>query len=459
MRVVVMGLGQFGGGVAAASYLARHGARVCVTDLRPAAQLSASCAALADWPIEYVLGEHREADFAGADIVVANPAVSPANPLLRAARAARARVTSEMELFLHGTQASLLMVSGTHGKSSTVTFLHQLLKGWTRPVFLGGNLGRPLLDVPAAWHPESTCVVEISSYQLEALDLDALPAKARTVGLTALAPDHLERHGDMFGYLSAKARLFGLARQGACAWLPEAAYNEAPFARWRSELRPDLRWTAYGPSSPCHWDARGFVIDGSHLACPSPWHLPGDFQRDNVLLALGMAMESGMPAEVAAQRLPALRGLPHRLQRLDLPGERVVFDNGVSTTPESTLAGLEAMPAGAVVLLGGQAKAGLAYAELARALARRGDHVHVFGAAASDLASVFASEGLEFLPHRDLASALAAAWQACHAGQTLLFSPACASFDAYPNFQARALEFVRGVEDLAQATRSTNLGD
>ena len=164
-----MGLGQFGGGVAAARYLARHGARVCVTDLRPAEALSSSVAALGGFDVRLVLGRHEASDFAKADVIVANPAVPPTAPLLQSARSRGIPITSEMEYFLRSTTADLLLVSGTHGKSSTVTFLQQLLRGLRRPVFLGGNLGRPLLDVPEAHAADALCVVEISSYQLDAL--------------------------------------------------------------------------------------------------------------------------------------------------------------------------------------------------------------------------------------------------------------------------------------------------
>ncbi|MCA9002430.1 MAG: UDP-N-acetylmuramoyl-L-alanine--D-glutamate ligase, partial [Planctomycetes bacterium] len=200
LRVVVMGLGRFGGGVEVCKYLARHGAQVCVTDQAPADALQESCDALGDWPIRFVLGGHQEADFQAADLIVANPAVSPRNPFLQVARRQGIRITSEMELFLHSTRAQLFLVSGTHGKSSTVNFLEQLLRDRGRPVFLGGNIGRSLLNVPGAMDPDSQCVIEVSSYQLEAMQ-HALP-KAIAAGLTALAPDHLERHGSMEEYVA-----------------------------------------------------------------------------------------------------------------------------------------------------------------------------------------------------------------------------------------------------------------
>lgn len=440
-RAVVMGLGQFGGGVAAARYLVRHRAQVCVTDLRPEAELRDSIASLAELPIRWVLGRHDPEDFASADLIVANPAVPPSAPLLRSARERGVTITSEMELFLRSAHGDLVLVSGTHGKSSTVTFLHQLLRGWRRPVFLGGNLGRPLLAEPAAHEPDALCVVEISSYQLEALPADAKTLrKARAVGLTALAPDHLERHGSLEAYYAAKRRLFALAAPGGRALLPSDCADEPGF-RELPQRFPDLDWHTYGAAGSLRWDERAFTSAACTWPAPDPWKLGGAFQRHNVLLALGLAQALGLPPEVARAKLPHLSGLPHRMAHLPAPGGPLVIDNGVSTTPESTLAGLLDLPAPAHVLLGGQAKSGLDYAGLLRALAERGDRVYAFGAAASELVRRGAAEGLELIALPDLASAFEAAWSDCPAGRPLYFSPACASFDAYPNFQARAREF------------------
>ena len=271
--------------------------------------------------------------------------------------------------------------------------------------------------------------------------------KALGAGLTALAPDHLERHGSVGQYFATKARLFELCAPGAQAWLPSAIAQSAPFESLPARF-PDLRWEAYGTQGPHRVQGDELFLHDQPLSTPKPWRLGGSFQRHNVLLAMGLARATGAPLEALAAKLPSLTGLPHRMARLDTPpGAPQVHDNGVSTTPESTLAGLRSLPAPAVVLLGGQAKSGLGYDELLRELARRQDQVFAFGAAAGLLASQGTAWGASIEETDTLAQAFNRAWQAAAPGQPLLFSPACASFDAYPNFQTRALEFGRLVTE------------
>lgn len=448
MRVTAMGLGQFGGGLAVAQYLAGQGAEVCVTDLNSPEKLRQSCDALREWPIRFVLGKHDEADFEDAQLVVANPAVPPSNRFLTLARKKGARITSEMELFLHSTQAQLFLVSGTHGKSSTVTFLEQLLRDRDKPVFLGGNIGRSLLNEPGAMQANARCVIEISSYQLEALG-EALP-NVQAAGLTALAPDHLERHKTLPEYLCCKARIFDLLKPGARALLPAEWWDRSPFAEARA-AKPDLAWQTYGTDEDLGIRDGRFHAGEEDLGALADFHVHGDFQRSNLLLAFGLAQSAGVSAQDLAARLPHISGLDHRLAPLPAGPGPVVFDNGVSTTPETTLAAILSLPSPLVLLVGGQAKSGLAYGELAAACARRGDHVHLFGAAANDLRDTFRGPGGPLSTHSTLAEAISAAWASCGKNQTLLFSPACASFDAFTNFKARAQFFLDQIGALRES--------
>ena len=154
---------------AVARHLARHGARVTVTDQRSEGELAPALEALLGVELRFVLGEHRMEDFTRAGLVVANPAVSPASPFLAAARAAGVPITSETALFLEACPARIAAVTGTQGKSSTCNSLHQILRFAGLPVHLGGNIGRSLLEEAELMTEQDIVVLELSSYQLEVL--------------------------------------------------------------------------------------------------------------------------------------------------------------------------------------------------------------------------------------------------------------------------------------------------
>ncbi|MEZ6015855.1 MAG: UDP-N-acetylmuramoyl-L-alanine--D-glutamate ligase [Planctomycetota bacterium] len=453
-RVTVMGLGLFGGGVGAARWLARQGAHVTATDLRDATTLAPALAALADSGVEVHLGEHTARDFEGADLVVANPAVPPSNPWLRRAREAGARITSEVALFLERCPAPIVAVTGTQGKSSTATWLAAFLAPIARRVHLGGNIGGSLVELLDSIEPRDRVVLELSSYQLEALPpRGSLPRAAGVVIVTNLLADHLERHGDLAEYARAKARILELVAPGGAALLPREVAGRPPFHRAEADgvdvLVHDGAERAGGADALPRAHARladgRFLLFEDVLGRVADLAVPGLFQRANVLAALAAARRMGVSAGDLAARVGGLVGLPHRVEELGVRGGVRVIDNGVSTTPDSTLAALEGLPpatAGPLtVLLGGAAKRDLALDGLAEALAARGALAVVFGAAAEALADACAAAGARYERADDLLAATQRGLAGTPHGGTLLFSPACASFDAWPNFEARAQAF------------------
>lgn len=440
LSVTVMGLGLFGGGAAAARFFAARGARVTVTDLRSARELAPALEAIAGLGVRTVLGEHRAVDFEGAALVVASPAVAPASPYLEAARRAGARVTSEAELFLTHCRARVAAVTGTQGKSSTCAFLAQLLEAAGERVHLGGNIGAPLLARVGAIAPGDRVVLELSSYQLEALPAPLprrLSGSVEVAVLTNVLADHLERHGTLAAYRAAKLRLFELCAPGGVAIAPLELAAALP-----GGLRLLRHGTGRGGrEAEVRREAGRFVLDGEVLARPADLGVPGRFQEENVALALAAARALGIPGAVLAAALPRLVGLPHRVASLGWRAGRQVIDNGVSTTPDSTESALLSVDPGATLLCGGRAKKGLALDALAALARERGARVVAFGEAAATLAAAFARAGVAAEAHPTLAAATRRAFELTPRGAQVLFSPACSSFDAFSNFEARARAF------------------
>ncbi|MAG62718.1 hypothetical protein CMO84_04270 [Candidatus Woesearchaeota archaeon] len=302
---------------------------------------------------------------------------------------------------------------------------------------LGGNIGHSLLAEAADLSEDTIAVVEISSYQLEALSEDAGRGRAEVVAITNVLADHLERHGSVAAYERAKARILEQLGPKGVAFLP-GGLIERP--RYRVPADCFVR-THSRTSGDCRVIEGRFRADDLDLGAVSNLALPGSFQVDNALLALGMAIKLGGEAEDLARSLGQIKGLDHRTQSLGCAGGIHVIDNGVSTTPDSTLAALASVSEPCTLMLGGQAKEGLSWNELARQIKARGTRVVAFGASAQQIHWALLQEGAEAWVETNLEQATRRAQDETAEGGTLLFSPACASFDEFLNFKERSLAF------------------
>lgn len=444
-RALVMGLGSFGGGEGAVRHLAARGYAVTVTDLRPAAALEEPLERLGDLELTWTLGEHRPEDFEAAELVCVNPAVAPSSPWVRRARRGGARITSEIELFLEAVEARLFCISGTQGKSSTSHILAQLLEASGFRVHLGGNIGGSLLPRLGEIAADDVCVLELSSYQLEALSPTLVETLrgVEAVCLTNVLADHLERHGSLEAYAGAKRRLFELANEDTHVLFPADDPRIGGWATRGIAVPFSARPVAEGSSG----GLRLQLADGAFrrrcgeldedLGSVAKLPLRGRFQEQNTLCALGMARRAGASPEALRTAVPLLHGLPHRMEDLGVRGGRRIYDNAVSTTPDSTIAALRELDRGATLLVGGKKK-DLPFDELAHLAAAKEALCIAFGAAREALAGELVPRGVRVLEARDVEEALALALEHTPEGGEILFSPACASFDAYPNFQARA---------------------
>lgn len=438
--VLVHGLGRFGGGREATRHLRRRGCRVRVADRSDTPELREVAASFDDPGIDWQLGREDFALLDDVDLVVTNPGVPDESPLLQEALRRGVATTQECELFLAAYPGRVVGVTGTNGKSSTSDLLHRALQRAWIDVLLGGNIGRSLLASAADWRSDQVAVLELSSFQLERF----APTRALYGAVfTRVGVDHLDRHKSLARYHAAKGRLAEAARHFVvhAADDPVASAYQSPAAR-----RGRYGHSAPGPRAAGMLEdyVAVRVDDGAAQRVVAREDVPllGAFQLENVMAAsLAAAWLGAAPADIGTA-VAAAAPLEHRLQLLATVDGVAVYDNGVSTEVESTRHALAtlARPGARVRWVGGGKSKDGDHGKVARAVARYAASAHVFGAAAAPFEAAMMG-AIPTTAHGPMRDALAAAMAHAAPGDAVLFSPAFASFDQYPNFRARAREF------------------
>ncbi len=500
LPVTVMGLGRFGGGLGAVKFLLDRGARVTVTDLRPEAQLAETLKEFdASKLVRLQCGGHTDADFADAQLIVVNPAVKPSCPWLAKARERGIPRTSEMNLFWQHNRGRVIGVTGSNGKSTTTALIAHLLKTAGRTVHLGGNLGGSLLPIVDSIAPTDWVVLELSSFQLA--DLDRIEASPEIAVVTNFAPNHLDWHPDLDDYRRAKQTILRWQSMDSTAVLngEDADVREWPtrgrvrfFGQTSGSLSPagdvadsndthgggegegEGARTQLSPPHPGPLPHRG-VVSESSADCGGEGAesalrvmpladlldllpLPGEHNRMNAEAAICAVLAAGVEREALAEGLRTFRGLPHRLELVGEVGGRRFYNDSLATTPESAICALKAFPGRVLLMAGGYDKQ-IDLSEFAREAAMRATAIAWMGQTAERLHAL-ATQTLEqhgglMSPARcrsqrithSLREAFEWLWDQSQPGDTILLSPACASFDWFLNFADRGEQFRDLIEE------------
>jgi UDP-N-acetylmuramoylalanine--D-glutamate ligase len=439
-KVLVMGLGRFGGGVDVVQYAARVGARVIVTDKAAPEKLGDSLEQLHDLPgIEYHLGRHDPQDFATADVVIANPAVPLDNEFLQIARRNGRAIASQVGLFFQSCPAPIIGITGANGKSTTTTLTAHLLEKATsqRPydkVWLSGNIGdRPLLTILDQIRPRDLVVLEISSFQIEQL---AEVGEAPNVSLlTNLTPNHLDRYGTFEAYCAAKEGIFQF--QSLDAATPAVSIFNAQDEVARSWFH---RYSGQ-PGRRC----LTFCADDVSAELRAVYALPGRANRSNLAAAMAIARCFGVSEQSILACLPDFKALPDRLELVvEAEGVRW-YNDSKATTPEGTMVALAAFEGPKILLAGGYDKH-TPFDELGRRIAADAKAAILIGQTAPQIAHAIGAAasgdgGPEVRFAGSLAEAVELANRLAVPGDVVLLSPACASYDMFENYQQRGRMF------------------
>jgi UDP-N-acetylmuramoylalanine--D-glutamate ligase len=437
---LVVGLAR--SGQAAARMLAARGETVRAVD----GGHPEGAAGLAGVGVEVFLDTDGVAQIEGTRTVVKSPGVPREAAVIAAALERGAEVVGELELAWRTLPNRFVAVTGTNGKTTTVELIGSLYRAAGEPVAVAGNVGTPLSALVGEVEPDSTIVCECSSFQLE----DTVAFAPECGVFLNLAPDHLDRHRDLESYLAAKLRIF--ANQGND---DVAVYNADDPTLAGTDLGGCARRVAFctGGAPECEVAvAEGTIFsDGEPLLAVDELGLLGEHNVANAMAAAAAALAMGLDRDAVREGLRSFAGVPHRLEPVaEIDGVRFV-DDSKATNVAAAAVGICAFEGGVHAILGGSEK-DEAFTPLIDPIRERVRACYLIGATAERMARELApvlESGVELHRCADLEEAVRDAAAAAAAGEVVLLSPACASFDAFANFEQRGERFHEIVAGLA----------
>lgn len=453
-RYTVLGLGILGGGVGVARYLARNGATVTVTDMRPAEQLQSSIDQLQGLPITYHLGGHEDADFTRerTDIVIRNPGVRRWSPYLKLAREHGVAIEMEMSLFFARCQAPILGITGTKGKTTVSTLCGEIMRAWKPDAILAGNMGVSALDLVDEIRPGQPVVIELSSWQLEALDEHRMGPHVAV--LTNISPDHLDAYDGFEDYAATKRTIghhlspqdyvvFNANDDEARCIANETSGTLLPFGL--TETVGDGGWITAS--------ALNFRVGGEQNSIPLPAQLAlsGEQGRLNALAAGLACLAYGAPFAAVSSAIEAFRGVPNRLEEVATVNDVLYVNDTSATAPAAAVHAIQVLSERSkrVRIIAGGSDKQTDLSPFADAMAAHDVDVYLLNGNATPTLQRLAEERgvTPHGPFDSMPSAFAAAYAEVQPGDALALIPGCASFGMFRN------EFDRGDQFRAEVAR------
>lgn len=442
-RILVVGIGK--SGISSSLWLAAKGADVVLTDVKEESELDReSLKRMRNAGVRLELGAHKMGSFINSDLIVVSPGVPHDMDVLRAAREKGVSVIGEMELASRFFDTPIIAVTGTNGKTTSVSLLGEMIRRSGRKVFVGGNIGTPAMDYAAGEKDCDYVVLEVSSFQLDTIET----FRPRIALLLNITPDHLERYADFSAYAQSKLRI--LENQGRSAY---AVLNDDDEVLKGFE-RPDgpilLR---YGMKEQT--GRRNAHMEGKRLVTRLPGEkeksfdtstflLPGAHNLENLMGIVLCALAAGVEKEAIQSGISSFRGLPHRIEPVgDIRGIRF-YDDSKATNVDAALRAINSIERPIVLIAGGRHKGG-EYRPMVDASRGKVKAAILMGESRQIMADAF--EGvIPYVFAEDMRDAVARAFKLAVQGDAVLLAPACSSFDMYTDYAHRGNVFKMEVE-------------
>ena len=457
-KVVIFGAARQG--IALARYLSSHGAEVSLNDRRSLSEFQAAQEELNQYvashgykPVKWVCGGHPLELLEGAGLVCVSGGVPLDLPIVAEARRRKIPLTNDSQIFLEIAPCRIIGITGSAGKTTTTSLVGSIAEaalrldsipaGFSR-VWVGGNIGRPLITVVDEMKPDDLAIMELSSFQLEVMTRS--PHIAAVLNIT---PNHLDRHRTMQAYTAAKTRILSFQNSQ-----DKAILNRDDPGSWGlvSEVRGELlsfglrelAWRAH-PGKMAYLRQEGiylgegegetFVLDRASI------RLRGEHNLQNVLAACAIASAAGIPVEAMRLGIQGFDGVPHRLEFVRTWGGADWYNDSIATAPERVMAAIRSFDEPLVLLAGGRDK-DLPWEDFARLVCQRVDHLILFGEASDKIENVIqrvcpSSPRCTLSRYRTMEQAVLAAAAIVEPADVVLLSPGGTSFDEFNDFEER----------------------
>jgi len=444
-RVLVVGLGK--SGLSAAMFLRGQGSRVTVSDARSAMALAKEIPALLEAGIMVESGGHGLLTFRRQDLIVVSPGVPMDTPEVKQVVAFGLPVIGELELASRYLKGQVVAITGSNGKTTTTTLVGKIFKDSGLPTQVGGNIGLPVIDLVAQSTAETVNVLEVSSFQLETVE-EFHPRIAVILNIT---PDHLDRHGSFEKYVAAKERIF--ERQGAKDALVlngDDRVVQLSAARAKSEVfwfsaTKAVRRGAFVRDGVIVWvEKEGGVTEPVMPVSEVP--LKGAHNIENVLAAVCVARLEKVSAESIRASVASFTAVEHRLELVRKLNGVEFYNDSKATNVDATMKAVASFPKGIHLVLGGKDKDS-DYSLMAPLLKERVKAVYTIGSAAEKIERQLHGV-VKMVAAETMQVAVAEAAKAAVAGDVVLLSPACSSFDQFENYEHRGRVFRQLVNEL-----------
>lgn len=453
-KVLVVGFGV--SGVSVAKYMSKQGARVTVTDQKQKSELGDSCNATADLKLELELGRHNNKTFHTADLIVTSPGVPLNIKPIEEALEKKIPITNEIELAAAAIKDPIIAVTGTNGKTTTTTLIGEMYKADGKPVYVGGNIGKPLLDHVTEGTKVDAVVAELSSFQLELME-KLVPAVAV---FTNLEEDHLDRYPDMEAYTQAKKKLLKACDKNSFVVLNYDCPNVSKFAQenpgkliWFTKSDPmaiggefaeQFRGCYYAAAKKqivCKVTGKEEIFDITQL------RLFGDHNKENLMAAICAARAMGISAKAIQTVINTFKGVAHRLEFTRRKDGVFFFNDSKGTNVMSVQRSLSAFNNYPIILIAGGKDKNQEFAPLGPLVQKKCKILILLGEAKEKINRSLGDFAETYLVGT-FEEAVLLAYQKSRSGDIILLSPGCSSYDMFRNYEERGDYFKKLVNQL-----------